>query len=120
MKPVTNTKSRTVDEIRAECCGEDCPIMWRHEDVATLLAEIDRLSARAAPPAGPNLGLFVKLTPRERDVVTRLVGGASTRDISKAMGLTISTVNTYMKRIFAKLDVHTRIELVAKATGRSS
>jgi DNA-binding CsgD family transcriptional regulator len=57
------------------------------------------------------------LTPRERDVVTRLVSGASTRDISDATGLTISTVNTYMKRIFAKLGVHSRVELLARVTG---
>ena len=60
------------------------------------------------------------LTPRERDVVSRLVAGASTRDISQAMGLTISTVNTYMKRIFAKLGVHSRVELVAWVNGTRS
>lgn len=57
------------------------------------------------------------LTPRERDVVGRLVSGASTREISEATGLTISTVNTYMKRIFAKLGVHSRVELLARVTG---
>ena len=57
------------------------------------------------------------LTPRERDVVVKLLAGASTRTISETMGLTISTVNTYMKRIFAKLGVHSRVELVAWANG---
>jgi DNA-binding CsgD family transcriptional regulator len=58
----------------------------------------------------------IPLTPRERDVVGRLVAGSSTRDISGATGLTISTVNTYMKRIFAKLGVHSRVELLARVT----
>ncbi|GAB4197317.1 MAG: hypothetical protein OHK0013_05310 [Sandaracinaceae bacterium] len=57
------------------------------------------------------------LTPRERDVVGKLVAGASTREISEVTGLTISTVNTYMKRIFAKLGVHSRVELLARVTG---
>jgi DNA-binding CsgD family transcriptional regulator len=57
------------------------------------------------------------LTRRERDVVGRLISGASTREISDATGLTISTVNTYMKRIFAKLGVHSRVELLARVTG---
>jgi DNA-binding CsgD family transcriptional regulator len=57
------------------------------------------------------------LTPRERDVVGKLVSGASTREISEVTGLTISTVNTYMKRIFAKLGVHSRVELLARVTG---
>lgn len=60
------------------------------------------------------------LTPRERDVVGRLVSGSSTREISDATGLTISTVNTYMKRIFAKLGVHSRVELLARVTGTHS
>lgn len=54
------------------------------------------------------------LTTRERDVVGRLIAGASTRDIAEETELTVSTVNTYMKRIFAKLGVHSRVELLAR------
>ncbi|HHH28910.1 MAG TPA: LuxR family transcriptional regulator [Polyangiaceae bacterium] len=57
------------------------------------------------------------LTPRERDVVGRLLSGASTRQIAGSTGLTIATVNTYLKRIFHKLRVHSRVELVARVTG---
>lgn len=57
------------------------------------------------------------LTPREKDVVGKLVAGASTRDIAQSTGLTVSTVNTYLKRIFAKLGVHSRVELLARVTG---
>jgi DNA-binding CsgD family transcriptional regulator len=57
------------------------------------------------------------LTPRERDVVGLLVAGSSTRAIASETGLTISTVNTYLKRIFAKLGVHSRVELVARLAG---
>lgn len=57
------------------------------------------------------------LTPRERDVVGRLLSGSSTREIARSTGLTVATVNTYLKRIFAKLGVHSRVELVARVTG---
>jgi DNA-binding CsgD family transcriptional regulator len=57
------------------------------------------------------------LTPRERDVVGRLLSGSSTRQIADDTGLTVATVNTYLKRIFAKLGVHSRVELVARVTG---
>lgn len=57
------------------------------------------------------------LTPREREVVALLLSGASTRDIADSTGLTVSTINTYMKRIFAKLGVHSRVELVARIAG---
>lgn len=57
------------------------------------------------------------LTPRERDVAGLVVSGVSTRDVASRTGLTISTVNTYLKRIFAKLGVHSRVELVARMAG---
>lgn len=59
------------------------------------------------------------LTPREREVVALLVAGSSTRDIAEATGLALSTVNTYMRRIFTKIGVHSRVELVARVTGTS-
>jgi hypothetical protein len=37
--------------------------------------------------------------------------------ITLRTGLTVSTVNTYLKRIFAKLGVHSRVELVARMAG---
>jgi len=60
------------------------------------------------------------LTPRERDVVSFLVGGSSTRDIAAETGLTVSTVNTYLKRIFSKLGVHSRVELIARMAGTAT
>jgi len=60
------------------------------------------------------------LTPRERDVVSLLVGGSSTREIASESGLTVSTVNTYLKRIFSKLGVHSRVELIARVAGTAT
>lgn len=57
------------------------------------------------------------LTPRERDVVGQLVSGASTRQIAAYTGLTVSTINTYVKRVFAKLGVHSRVALIAMVAG---
>ena len=57
------------------------------------------------------------LTPRERQVVLLLVAGSSTRLIAKETGLTVATVHTYLKRIYPKLGVHSRVELVARMVG---
>ena len=46
--------------------------------------------------------------------------GSSTRDIASETGLTISTVNTYLKRIFSKLGVHSRVELIARMAGTAT
>lgn len=48
------------------------------------------------------------------------MSGASTRDIAGRTGLTVSTVNTYLKRIFSKLGVHSRVELVARMAGTTN
>src|ERR1700759_4873837 len=57
------------------------------------------------------------LTKREKEVVSLLVSGASTRTIAESTKLTVATVHTYLKRIYSKLGVHSRVELVARMMG---
>jgi DNA-binding CsgD family transcriptional regulator len=57
------------------------------------------------------------LTKREKEVVSLLVSGASTRQIAEQTKLTVATVHTYLKRIYSKLGVHSRVELVARMVG---
>lgn len=57
------------------------------------------------------------LTPREKEVVALLVSGASTRAIAEQTSLTVATVHTYLKRIYSKLGVHSRVELIARMAG---
>jgi DNA-binding CsgD family transcriptional regulator len=57
------------------------------------------------------------LTKREKEVVALLVSGASTRMIAEHTKLTVATVHTYLKRIYSKLGVHSRVELVARMVG---
>lgn len=57
------------------------------------------------------------LTRREKEVVALLVSGATTRGIAEQTRLTVATVHTYLKRIYSKLGVHSRVELVARMVG---
>jgi len=57
------------------------------------------------------------LTKREKEVVALLVSGATTRGIAESTRLTVATVHTYLKRIYSKLGVHSRVELVARMVG---
>ena len=57
------------------------------------------------------------LTKREKEVVALLVCGASTRSIAEQTSLTVATVHTYLKRIYSKLGVHSRVELLARMVG---
>jgi two-component system nitrate/nitrite response regulator NarL len=56
------------------------------------------------------------LTPRETEVLRRIVAGQSTRQMASEMDVTISTLRSYIKSILAKLGVHSRLQAAAIAT----
>lgn len=56
------------------------------------------------------------LTPRETEVLRRMVAGQDTRRMASEMNVTVSTLRTYVKNILAKLGAHTRLEAVALAS----
>ncbi|MEU0970589.1 helix-turn-helix transcriptional regulator [Streptomyces sp. NPDC005917] len=53
------------------------------------------------------------LTPRERDVLARVVAGLPSRAIATELRITAATVQDHLKSVFAKTGVHSRSELVA-------
>ncbi|HKC70377.1 MAG TPA: response regulator transcription factor, partial [Terriglobales bacterium] len=55
------------------------------------------------------------LTPREEQVVALVAEGLSNRDIARELSLSEHTVKKYLFRIFEKLGVSTRVELVLYA-----
>ncbi|MFF5114350.1 AAA family ATPase [Streptosporangium sp. NPDC000509] len=61
---------------------------------------------------GPNAA-FSSLTGAEREVVAMVCEGMTTRQIAQRRSVTISTVETQLNRIYAKLNVTNRIELRA-------
>jgi DNA-binding CsgD family transcriptional regulator len=95
-------------------------VRWGARVLARGLAYANRLASEGGRRSGESLQEALQrapLTPRERDVVALLVAGSSTREIASRTGLTVATVNTYLKRIFSKLGVHSRVELVARMAG---
>lgn len=57
------------------------------------------------------------VSKRERDVVRLVVDGLSNREIAKELGLSEHTVKNYVFRIFDKVGVSNRVELVHYALG---
>jgi two-component system nitrate/nitrite response regulator NarL len=55
------------------------------------------------------------LTPREREVLARLVYGESTPSMARSMGVRLSTLRTHIDSVLIKLGVHSRLEAVAYA-----
>ena len=55
------------------------------------------------------------LTPREREVLARLVHGEGTTSMARSMGVRSSTTRTHIDSVLVKLGVHSRLEAVAYA-----
>ena len=74
-----------------------------------------------APPASPAVPAHAAsagpggLSPRELEVLRRLVAGGSNREIADALFISPRTVQTHLASIFAKLGVATRAAAVASA-----
>jgi len=74
-----------------------------------------RMLARApAPPASPLTGQE-DLTAREREVLDLLAEGASNRQIARALGLSLKTVQNHVSRILDKLQAADRTQAVLRA-----
>jgi len=73
-------------------------------------------------PASPASGAAVEdaaLGPREQQVLKFLVDGLSYKEIAGELGITSNTVGTYVRRIYEKLHVRSRREIVVFYKGRA-
>lgn len=74
-------------------------------------------SRRAARPQENPLEV---LTPREREVLRRIVAGQTTGQMAREMDVAISTLRSYVKNVLAKLGAHSRLEAAAIASRASA
>ena len=56
---------------------------------------------------------FGRLTPREHEVALLVADGLTNAEIARRLGLSPSTVGTYLQHIRQRLDVTSRLEIVA-------
>ncbi len=94
--------------IHAVCHGQ----VWANsQQVNYLLDLVCQVPAlRVVNSAGRNL-----LTPREQQVVALVAEGLSNRDISQELNLSEHTIKKYLFRIYDKIGVSNRVELVLYA-----
>ena len=73
-----------------------------------------RQPSRRTMPS-PTEDLLRKLTPRERQVLQRLVAGQSTEQMAREMNLATSTLRSHIGRVLSKLGAHSRVQAAAIA-----
>jgi LuxR family maltose regulon positive regulatory protein len=67
------------------------------------------------PPPSP-LALVEPLTKREVEVLRLLTTDLTSAEMARELVLSVHTVRSHIKRIYAKLDAHSRYEAITRAT----
>ena len=60
------------------------------------------------------LAAHFQLTPKQSQVLVRMISGESGEDIAKALGISVETVRTHVRDVYAKLRVSSREELFVR------
>ena len=79
--------------------------------LAALIADVARRGGIEAIPTSGSDGL----TPREREILTQVLAGASNRDIAKALFISPKTVSVHVSALLRKFGVSGRGDLMAAA-----
>jgi DNA-binding NarL/FixJ family response regulator len=98
-------------------------LIHQDQSVAQIAEALDAIEAgRNVIDPGPlraparDTSRLRELSPREKEILARIVGGQSTKQMSCAMNITVDTVRTYVKNVLTKLGAHSRLQLAALAS----
>jgi len=105
--PIDREPSSLVSAFRRAAAGE---LVLPADDQPLL---VDRL--QEARTRRTRQGLLTTLTEREREVLAAMASGATTTTIALELGISPATVQTHVKNILGKLEVHSKIEAVGVA-----
>ena len=81
---------------------------------ATIARKVVKLLQRSGDPGKQTGGVRLLLSARQREMLDLLAAGEPYKAIADKMDLSIHTVRGYIRRIYEKLQVHSRTEAVAK------
>jgi DNA-binding NarL/FixJ family response regulator len=84
------------------------------EGGSPMTSNIARKVVQSFQRSSPQLPESANLSPREREVLDLLARGYLYKEISSSLGISVPTVNTYIRRIYEKLQVQSRAQAVAK------
>jgi DNA-binding NarL/FixJ family response regulator len=85
-----------------------------HAGGSPMSSSIARKVVASFQKAGPATLKDALLSPREQMVLDCLAKGLAYKQIADQMGISVTTIRTYLRRIYEKLHVQSRSEAVAK------
>ena len=100
---------KLVEAIRAAARGES---FLQPSVAAKVVAEFARLAEKSPPRPQP---LIEPLSERELEILRLLTTDLSTREMAEQLVVSVNTIKTQIKNIYAKLNVHSREEALDKA-----
>jgi len=87
-----------------------------HAGGSPMSSNIARKVVQSLHPQKPKIGSAEQLSKRENEVLALLAQGYLYKEIADSLGIGLETVNTYIRRIYEKLHVHSRAQAVALVT----
>jgi DNA-binding NarL/FixJ family response regulator len=117
------------DKVFAALCAGASGYLLKTTPPARLLESLKEVVAGGAP-ISPEVALRViqlfrnfrppdqaahRLTPQETELLKLLIEGHHKKTAANQMGISFNTVSFHLKNIYAKLQVHSKTEAVAKA-----
>jgi DNA-binding NarL/FixJ family response regulator len=85
----------------------------RERELAT--RELRRLGHRVRRPAAARAGTLLEgLTAREEEIAQLVAAGLSNPEIAERLVLSVKTVETHLRNVYAKLGVSSRVELATR------
>lgn len=117
------------DQIFAALCAGATGYLLKTTQPARLLESLKEVVAGGAPMSPEVARRVIKLfrefrppepsayhlTPQEKELLKLLIEGHHKKTAARAMSISINTVSFHLKNIYAKLQVHSKTEAVAKA-----
>jgi DNA-binding NarL/FixJ family response regulator len=81
-----------------------------HNGGSPMSPEIARMVVNSFPQKSQNQHLLELLTQREQEIVHALAKGLSYQEIANTLFISIETVRTYLRKVYEKLQVHSKVE----------
>lgn len=85
-----------------------------HQGGSPMTSDVARKVVQSFRKPGPTAVEAAELSEREHQVLEFLARGFLYKEIAHQLGISVTTVNTYIRRIYEKLHVRSRSQAVAK------